>query len=63
MRPPYFRQLSRRLPDAAEFFGVPATGRAIAWEGAVIRSIEGGLAVEEWNAPDIAGIMAQLTAP
>ena len=48
---------------SAEFFGVPATGRAIAWEGAVIRSIEGGLAVEEWNAPDIAGIMAQLTAP
>jgi predicted ester cyclase len=48
---------------SAEFFGVPATGRAIAWEGAVIRSIDGGLAVEEWNAPDIAGILAQLTAP
>lgn len=48
---------------SAEFFGVPATGRAIVWEGAVIRSIDGARAVEEWNAPDIAGIMAQLTAP
>ena len=48
---------------SAEFFGVPATGKAIAWEGAVIRSIDGGVAVEEWNAPDIAGIMAQLGAP
>lgn len=48
---------------SAEFFGVPTTNRQIAWEGAVIRSIEDGKAVEEWNAPDIAGIMAQLTAP
>jgi predicted ester cyclase len=47
---------------SAEFFGVPATGKKIAWEGAVIRRIEGGKAAEEWNAPDIAGIMAQLTA-
>jgi predicted ester cyclase len=46
-----------------EFFGVPATGRAIRWEGAVIRRIEAGRAVEEWNAPDIAGILGQLTAP
>lgn len=48
---------------SAEFFGVPATGKAIAWEGAVIRSIDAAKAVEEWNAPDIAGIMAQITAP
>jgi predicted ester cyclase len=47
----------------AEFFGVPSTGRAIRWEGAVIRRIDNGRAVEEWNAPDIAGIMTQLTAP
>lgn len=47
---------------SAEFFGVPATGKKVAWEGAVIRRIDGGKAVEEWNAPDIAGIMAQLTA-
>jgi predicted ester cyclase len=48
---------------SAEFFGVPATGKKIAWEGAVIRRVEEGKAAEEWNAPDIAGIMAQLTAP
>lgn len=48
---------------SAEFFGVPATGRKVAWEGMVIRSIEAGKGVEEWNAPDIAGLMAQLTAP
>lgn len=47
----------------AEFFGVPATGKKIAWEGAVIRRVEGGKAQEEWNAPDIAGIFAQLNAP
>jgi predicted ester cyclase len=48
---------------SAEFLGVPATGKEIAWEGMVIRRIEAGMAAEEWNAPDIAGIMGQLTAP
>lgn len=48
---------------SADFFGVPATGKEVAWEGMVIRRIEAGKAVEEWNAPDIAGLMAQLTAP
>lgn len=47
---------------SAELFGVPATGKKIAWEGAVIRRIDSGKAAEEWNAPDIAGILAQLTA-
>jgi predicted ester cyclase len=46
----------------AEFFGVPATDRSIAWEGAVVRRIDSGKAAEEWNAPDIAGILGQLTA-
>jgi predicted ester cyclase len=47
---------------SAAFLGVSATGKKIAWEGAVIRRIKGGKAAEEWNAPDLAGIMAQLTA-
>ena len=46
----------------AEFFGVPATGKKVAWEGAVIRRVDGGKATEEWNAPDITGLLSQLTA-
>ena len=46
---------------SAEFFAVPATHRAITWEGMYLRRIVDGKAVDEWNAPDIAGIMAQLT--
>lgn len=48
---------------SADFFGVPATGKKIAWEGMVIRRVDAGEAAEEWNAPDIAGILGQLTAP
>lgn len=48
---------------SADFLGVPATGKAIAWEGMVIRRIDADKAAEEWNAPDLAGILGQLTAP
>ena len=48
---------------SADFFGVPATGKKIAWEGMVLRRVDAGKASEEWNAPDIAGIMGQLTSP
>jgi predicted ester cyclase len=47
---------------SADFFGVPATGKKVAWEGMVIRRIAAGKAAEEWNAPDIAGLLGQLTA-
>ncbi|MFO0591398.1 MAG: ester cyclase family protein [Polyangiaceae bacterium] len=47
---------------SADFLGIPATGKKIAWEGVVIRRIAAGKAAEEWNAPDIAGILGQLTA-
>lgn len=47
---------------SADFLGVPATGKEIAWEGMVIRRIDAGKAVEEWNAPDLAGMLGQLTA-
>lgn len=48
---------------SAEFFGVPSTGKAVQWEGAVIRHVDAGVVDEEWNAPDIAGLLGQLTAP
>lgn len=48
---------------SADFLGVPATGKKAAWEGMVIRRVEAGRAAEEWNAPDLAGLLGQLTAP
>ncbi|MFO0755874.1 MAG: ester cyclase [Byssovorax sp.] len=48
---------------SADFLGVPATGKKVAWEGMVIRRIDAGKLAEEWNAPDLAGLMGQLTAP
>jgi predicted ester cyclase len=45
-----------------DFLGVPATGKHVAWEGMVVRRVDQSKAAEEWNAPDLAGLIGQLTA-
>lgn len=47
---------------SADFLGIPATGKEVAWEGMFIRRIDGDKAMEEWNAPDMAGLIGQLTS-
>ena len=44
-----------------EFFGVPATGRSISFDGMDVALIRNGQISELWHVEDIAGLMQQLT--
>ncbi len=44
----------------AAYFGVPPSGRAIAFTSCDILQLRGGLIAAHWGAADIAGLMAQL---
>lgn len=43
-----------------EFMGVPATGKAVQFNGACIARFEKGVVVEEWSYPDLMGLMQQI---
>lgn len=44
-----------------EFMGVPATGRAVKWDGiGIIRVVDGRMA-ERWNVSDLISIVEQIT--
>lgn len=45
-----------------EFFGVPATGRRVAYEAIDISRIAGGRLVEHWGIPDYLSLLQQLGA-
>lgn len=52
-----------RGTHTGEFNGVPATGRAVEFWSVEYYRFAGGRVAEEWVAPDIAGLMRQLTEP
>ncbi len=43
-----------------DFFGVPATGKSVRFNGADLSRVENGKIVEIWHVEDIAGLMQQL---
>jgi steroid delta-isomerase-like uncharacterized protein len=43
-----------------EFMGIPATGRAVTWEGIGIIRFENGKMAERWNVSDMLGLVEQL---
>jgi steroid delta-isomerase-like uncharacterized protein len=45
-----------------EFFGMPATGRAVTFTSVELYRSEGGRMAEEWVSPDIATLMRQISA-
>lgn len=46
-----------------EFAGVAATGRRVEFTSTAVLRIADGLIAEAWDQVDVAGLMAQLTAP
>ncbi len=46
--------------NTGEFLGMPATGKTAVWTGFVIRRIENGMVVEEWDLVDMYGMLIQL---
>ncbi len=47
----------------APFFGIPGTGRQVAWTGNMIFRVADGQIVEGWEEWDLTGLLKQLTAP
>ena len=45
------------------FAGAPPSGREIRMTGTFVRRVVDGLVVEEWDNPDVAGLIAQVTSP
>jgi steroid delta-isomerase-like uncharacterized protein len=45
-----------------EFMGIPATGRAVAWDVIDIVRVRDGLMVEHWNVVDAMALLTQLGA-
>lgn len=43
-----------------EFMGVPATGKAVSWDGIGIVRVVDGRMVERWNVSDMMGLLEQL---
>ena len=54
-------RVSFRGTHAAEFQGVPATGRAIHYVSHEFYRVENGLIAEEWICSDMASLFRQLT--
>ena len=45
---------------AAEWLGVPATGRSVEWASIHIARLRAGRFVEHWGSPDLLGLLTQL---
>ena len=45
---------------AAEWLGVPATGRRVEWASIHIARLRAGRFVEHWGSPDLLGLLTQL---
>lgn len=55
-------RLTIRGTHNGPFFGIPATGKQVAWPAIHILRLEGGKIAERWALADIAGVLQQLGA-
>jgi steroid delta-isomerase-like uncharacterized protein len=51
-----------RATHAGELFGIPATGKRVAFSGIEIVRLEGGKLVEHWDEVDVLGLLQQIGA-
>lgn len=49
-----------RARNVGKFMGAPATNKAIAVRGTLIRQMRGGKAIQEWQTTDLLGVMTQM---
>lgn len=56
-------RLTFRGTHQGSFFGMPPSGREVAFSSVELYRVEGDQVAEEWVAPDINSLMAQLAPP
>jgi steroid delta-isomerase-like uncharacterized protein len=55
-------RFTMRATHQGEYMGVPATGKVVTMTGILISRIAGGKFVEDWQSPDLLGLLQQLGA-
>jgi steroid delta-isomerase-like uncharacterized protein len=54
-------RLTLRGTHGGPFFGMPATGRTVAFSSVEIYRVEGDLLAEEWVSPDVTTLLRQIS--